>query len=329
MKYLRIVMPLSLIMVLGLVWSLAVKQETRATPGNVKLIAPGVWFREGELLDKGHCNNIWIEMKDYLIVVDANFPSGAEACLADIKKTTQKPVKYVFDTHHHGDHAYGNPVWTRLGATTLATVGVAEEMKRYEPKRWQDTAKQRKDVAALNLPTAEPPKQTFKESKFVLEDGTRRVEFHFLGWAHTRGDGFVYLPKEKILCTGDAAVNGPYNYMADGNSANWPKVVEKARQFDAVTILPGDGVQCDKMMPNGQSQFFLELRKSVGEAIKSGKKLEDLVTKTGSKVTSTTIKLPDSVKNWVSNDSLGGDVEIVYKEITLGKPYGDIQLMKQ
>ncbi len=336
MKYLRIAMPLSLIMVLSLVWSLAVKQETRATPGNVKLIAPGVWFREGELLDKGHCNNIWIEMKDYLIVVDANFPSGAEACLADIKKTTQKPVKYVFDTHHHGDHAYGNPIWTRLGATTLATVGVAEEMKRYEPKRWQDTAKQRKDVAALNLPTAEPPKQTFKESKFVLEDGTRRVEFHFLGWAHTRGDGFVYLPKEKILCTGDAAVNGPYNYMADGNSANWPKVIERARQFGAVTILPGHGVPGDKQLLNGQAQFFIELRKSVGGAIKSGKKLEDLVTKTGDKVTATTVKLPDSVKNWVKNEPapaglpwLGEDVDIVYKEITLGKPYGDIQLMKQ
>ena len=329
MKYLRIVLPLSLIAVLSLVWSLAVRHETEATPGNVKRIAPGVWFREGELLDKGHCNNVWIEMKDYLIVVDANFPSGAEACLADIKKTTQKPVKYVFDTHHHGDHAYGNPVWTRLGATTLATIGVAEEMKRYEPKRWQDTAKERKDVAALNLPTAEPPKQTFKESKFVLDDGTRKVEFHFLGWAHTRGDGFVYLPKEKILCTGDAVVNGPYNYLADGNSANWPKVIEKARQFDAVTILPGHGIPGDKETLKGQAQFFVELRKSVGDAIKSGKKLEDLITKTGDKVTGTTIQLPDSVKNWVSTDSLGGDVEIVYKEITLGKPHGDIQLMKQ
>ena len=78
-----------------------------------------------------------------------------------------------------------------------------------------------------------------------------------------------------------------------------------------------------------QIEFFVELRKSVGDAIKSGKKLEDLITKTGDKVTGTTIQLPDSVKNWVSTDSLGGDVEIVYKEITLGKPHGDIQLMKQ
>src|SRR5262245_18632367 len=329
MKYLRALMPLGLMVALGMVWLVTARREVQATPGNVKLIVPGVWFREGELTEKGHCNNIWIEMKDYLIVVDANFPSGAEACLADIKKTTQKPVKYVFDTHHHGDHAYGNPVWTRMGATTLATVGVAEEMKRYEPKRWLDTAKERKDVAALNLPTAEPPKQTFKENKFVLDDGTLKVEFHFLGWAHTRGDGFVYLPKEKILCTGDAAVNGPYNFLGDGNSANWPKVIEKASRFDVATILPGHGVPGGKEVLSGQAQFFTELRKAVGDAIKSGKKVEDLVVKKDGKATGTTIKLSDSVKNWVSDEGLATDVEVVYKEITLGKPHGDIQLMKQ
>src|SRR5437660_4075274 len=81
-------------------------------PATVKQIAPGVWFREGELETLGHCNNIIIEMKDYLIVVDANFPSGARLAMEAAKKVSNKPVKYVFDTHHHGDHAYGNSVWT-------------------------------------------------------------------------------------------------------------------------------------------------------------------------------------------------------------------------
>jgi glyoxylase-like metal-dependent hydrolase (beta-lactamase superfamily II) len=256
--------------------------------------------------------------------VDANFPSGAEACLADIKKTSQKPVKYVFDTHHHGDHAYGNPVWTKLGATTLATAGVAEEMKRYEPKRWQEAAKTRKDVADLNLPTAEPPKKTFKESKFVLEDSSRKVEFHFLGWAHTRGDGFVYLPKERVVCTGDAIVNGPYNYMGDGNSASWPKVIEKALRFDADTVLPGHGVPGTKDLMNGQLRFFIELRKAVADAIKSGKKIDDLVTKQGDKITGTSLTLPDTVKNWADKERMGGQVEVVYKEMTTGKPHGEI-----
>src|SRR5215472_17209308 len=76
-----------------------------AQPNTVKQIAPGVWFREGDIKNQGHCNDVIIEMKDYLIVVDANFPSGARAALADAKRVSSKPVKYVFDTHHHGDHA--------------------------------------------------------------------------------------------------------------------------------------------------------------------------------------------------------------------------------
>jgi len=50
-----------------------------AQPGTLKQIVPGVWFREGDQRAFGHCNNVVIEMKDYLIVVDANYPSGARA----------------------------------------------------------------------------------------------------------------------------------------------------------------------------------------------------------------------------------------------------------
>ena len=124
-----------------------------AQPNTVRKIADGVWFREGDL-KIGHCNNTIIEMKDYLIVVDANFPSGARLAMADAKKVSPKPVKYVFITHHHGDHDYGSAVWTANGATTLAYKGVAEELNRYEPARWREMAKTRKDVAELNRNTA-------------------------------------------------------------------------------------------------------------------------------------------------------------------------------
>ena len=294
-----------------------------AQPGTVKQIVPGVWFREGDLKDLGHCNNIIIEMKDYLIVVDANFPSGARLAMEAAKKVSNKPVKYVFDTHHHGDHAYGNPVWTQAGATTLAYKGVTEEMKRYEPKRWLATAKERKDVAELNLPTAEPPKQTFDKSPFILKDGTREVRFYFFGWAHTRGDGFVYLPKEKVLCTGDAVANGPYNYTADADVGNWPKVVRSAAKLDVQHVLPGHGAPGGTEVLNGQAQFMTELHSAVQAAIKSGKKLDDIVKKDGAKLVSTTIRLPDGVKNWVG-EGLAAQVRDAYEEISQHKPHGDV-----
>jgi glyoxylase-like metal-dependent hydrolase (beta-lactamase superfamily II) len=295
-----------------------------AEPGAVKQVVPGVWFLEGDLKNLGHCNNIIIEMKDYLIVVDANFPSGARLAMESAKKVSNKPVKYVFDTHHHGDHAYGNPVWTQAGATTLAYKGVVDEMKRYEPKRWLDTAKERKDVGELNLPTAEPPKQTFDKSPFVLKDDTREVRFHYFGWAHTRGDGFVYLPKEKLLCTGDAATNGPYNYTADANIANWPKVIAAAQKLDVQHVLPGHGGLGGKEILDGQGRFMAELHKAVQAAVKQGKKLDDIVKRDGEKLVSTSVQLPDSVKNWVSGDGLPAQVKDAYEEITQHKPHGDL-----
>src|SRR5215813_10941315 len=272
-----------------------------AKPETVQKITDGVWFREGDLAHLGHCNNIIIEMKDYLIVVDANFPSGARATMADVKKISSKPVKYVFDTHHHGDHAYGNPVWTEAGVTTLAYKGVADEMKRYEPKRWQEAAKQRKDVADLHRTTAEPPKQTFDKDLFVIEDGTRRVEFHFFGWAHTRGDGFVYLPKEQVLCTGDAVANGPYNGMGDGYAANWPKVVKRAMALPTKYVLPAHGPAGGPEILVGEERFLNEIYDTVKKEIGAGKKLEDLVEMKNGQPGTPKLQLSASVQHWVGS----------------------------
>ena len=292
--------------------------RTHAEPDQVKLIVPGVWFREGDLEGQGHCNNVIIEMKDYLIVVDANYPSGARLALQTAKRISDKPVKYVFDTHHHGDHLYGNPVWTQAGATTLAYIGVVDELKRYEPARWQAAAKKRSDVGELKLSAPEPPRQTFDKSPFVLKDSTREVRFYFYGWAHTRGDGFVYLPKEKLLCTGDAVVNGPYNNTSDANIGNWPSVVRSAQRLEVQYVLPGHGESGGKELLEGQAQFMMALHKAVDNAIKQGKTLESLVS--GG---TTTITLPDGVKNWVGK-SLPAQVKETYEEITQKKPHGDI-----
>lgn len=285
-----------------------------ANPETVRIVVPGVWFREGDM-DKGHCNNVIIEMKDYLIVVDANFPSGARGAMLDAKRLSPKPVKYVFDTHHHGDHLYGNAVWTQAGATTLAFKGVGEELKRLEPARWLASAKTRPDVADLKRDTAEPPKQDINENMFVLNDGSRKVEFRHFGWAHTRGDGFVYLPKDQVLCTGDAAVNGPYNATMDANIGNWPSVLKSAEKLKVKYVLPGHGLPGGKELLAGQGQFMTELYKAVKAGIDQGKKVEDLQS---------AIQLPSAVSEWVSDASLKRQIKDAYDEIKQGKPRGDL-----
>src|SRR5438445_4417207 len=89
---------------------------------DVREIAPGVFFRYSAITatDKnvvfGGSNNIWIVFEDHVAVIDANFPTGAAEVIAAIRKTTDKPIRYVLDTHHHGDHAYGNAVFAQQGA---------------------------------------------------------------------------------------------------------------------------------------------------------------------------------------------------------------------
>ena len=312
--------------------SLGPARRVEAQPGTVQRISPGIWFREGEqpaqaksneMKDSGHCNNVFIEMEDYLIVVDANFPSGAKLALADARKISTKPVRYVFDTHHHADHAYGNPIWTRNGATTLAHQGVVDAMRRVEPRRWLETAAAREDVRQLNLRSAELPLETFSESPHVLSDGTRRVEFHHFGWGHTRGDGFVYLPREKILCTGDAVVNGPFNYMLDANIKNWPNVLRAARNLDLEIILPGHGAPADAGLLSGQIRFLEAIYQAVEVEMRRGKTLVDLVKFDKGVPVAASLRLPEGLSDWVGH-LFPGQVHMIYEEISQGKPHGDI-----
>ena len=79
-------------------------------------VAPGVYFQ----LAKGGCNTGWVIFDDYVFVIDANFPDFAAETIPLIRQTTDKPIRFVFDTHHHGDHAFGNGVYAEAGAVPIA-----------------------------------------------------------------------------------------------------------------------------------------------------------------------------------------------------------------
>jgi glyoxylase-like metal-dependent hydrolase (beta-lactamase superfamily II) len=272
-------------------------------------IAPGVWFLLGDAA-QGYSNTAVIEMQDYLIVVDANYPARARELVAEVKQLSSKPVRYVFDTHAHGDHSYGNSLWTAAGATTLAYYKILAEMDRYEPARWQAAEAKRADVRDLHEDNVQRPRQTFRKSKFILKDSTREVDFLYLGWGHTPADGFVWLPKERVLCTGDAAVNGPRNKLWDANLANWPRALSKAIHLQPLSVLPGHGDAGGIEILTGQRQFLLDLYSAVAAQAHEGKTPAEM-----------RIELPTRDANWIPKD-LSQDVQITYSEITQHKPAG-------
>ena len=106
------------------------------------LVAPDVYFHEGHVSDTADavCNNGWIIFEDYVLVIDANFPAGAKLIIGKIRALTNKPIRFAFDTHHHGDHAYGNQVFVENGGVPVAHTVVIEEMKRYETECKPDRA---------------------------------------------------------------------------------------------------------------------------------------------------------------------------------------------
>src|SRR4051812_11915133 len=241
-------------------------------------IAPDVYFHEGDLAGHGHCNNGWIVFEDYVLVIDGNFPSGAQEIIPKIKAVTDKPIRFAFDTHHHGDHAYGNQVWVDNGAVPVAHAGVITEMRKYEtgyyggkPGRWEDSAKSRKDVAESKL---KPPTLLYNKD-MIFDDGKHRVELHHFGVAHTHGDGFAWLPKEKILFTGDACVNGPYNYVGDGSVTEWIPTLQRARKLGPMTVGPGHGPLSRGSLLDDQIMYFKELRQAV--ALRSESRSPDVV----------------------------------------------------
>ncbi len=138
---------------------------------------------------------------------------------AAIKASTNKPVHYVFDTHYHGDHAYGNSIFVDVGALIVCSESCAEELLTKGARmltNWSDKAH------PLEGSRLELHILTFSEG-VVFDDGTERVEITGVGPTHSNGDAVAYLSKEKILVSGDLVVTWTAgNNLGDARWRPWP-----------------------------------------------------------------------------------------------------------
>jgi len=314
--------------------SLAAEAELLAVPspalrpevGKVDLVAPDIYFHEGQVADNADavCNNGWILFEDYVLVIDANFPAGARQVIGKIRAMTDKPIRFALDTHHHGDHAYGNQVFVENGAVPVAHTGVIEEMKRYEtgyydskPGAWESAAKGRADVRGSKL---KPPTVLYS-GELIFDDGKHRVEVMHLGVAHTHGDSVAWLPKEKILFMGDVCVNGPYNFVGDGDVGKWVETLEAAKKLGAKTVCTGHGPRSGATVLDDQQGFFKALREQVGALMASKPPRE---AKAQIEPIRAALKANAHIARYVGDRGTGGDsfpaqVEKVYTEMTGNK----------
>ena len=152
-------------------------------------------------------------------------------------------VKYAMENY---DIIHREPYMTSQvlnGARRIETLEkqVAEEKDPQKKTTLQTqlaaAQKSRTDLQELQIT---PPNVTYKDKK-VIDLGGREAQLLFLGRGHTNGDTIVFLPKEKIVCTGDLLESGPA-YMGDGQFTEWIATLESLKKLDFETVLPGHGV---------------------------------------------------------------------------------------
>lgn len=247
----------------------AAPEETTVTE-----VAPGVFFRKAQTKPVfTGCNQGFVVFRDYVLVIDANFPGQVDEVVAAIREQTDKPIKFVFDTHYHGDHADGNVQYKKLGATIVAHERSQPLFESKGADGFEGAKKNRAgEYGSLDY---ELPSVYFSH-KLIFDDGDQRVELIFFGHAHTAGDAVAWLPKHKILFSGDACVNGAFNYTGDADTASWIAVLGAMEDLGVKTLCPGHGEMGGAEVIATQKRWFSELRTQLKAAIDRGESLDTI-----------------------------------------------------
>jgi cyclase len=236
-------------------------------------IQDGIYHAVGTGALSVGCNaSIIVNDEDVLIVDSHSTPAAAWALAEQVKTITDKPIRYVINTHFHWDHAHGNQVYGpgveivghEFTRRMLAS-GDSMRGRSYDmfiggiPAQIAQLAKQ-VDAMADGAPREKLREQLFIQEQYraaqasvrpqpptitltdslTLHRGGREIRLLFLGRGHTGGDIVVYLPKERVVATGDLLGAGP-SYLGDAYLTEWAATLDRLRTLEFDWILPGHG----------------------------------------------------------------------------------------
>ncbi|MEJ2213015.1 MAG: MBL fold metallo-hydrolase [Gammaproteobacteria bacterium] len=213
-------------------------------------VAPNVWSAIGATQPRtyensGHNNNLsFVVTEEGVLVVNAgdNYLL-AESLHNKIREVTDKPVKYVVLENGQGHAMLGTGYWQSQGATVIAHEDALEEIEKRGRQVFQNMRDQLRDKS-LNTVLSKPD-EIFNESK-IIEMGDVRFEIMRLGPAHSPGDISVWMPKQKIMISGDIAFHQRMLPIFEHtNTADWLETWKVFESFDAKIIIPGHGDPTD------------------------------------------------------------------------------------
>jgi glyoxylase-like metal-dependent hydrolase (beta-lactamase superfamily II) len=214
--------------------AVAIQSSPAAGEGRAKEVAPGVYA----LTDLSFSNCGFIVTEQGVVVVDTQLTGFfADEIMKEVKAITDKPVKYAINTHWHTDHVGGNE-----GFVSQAHI-IAHEFTREmiaQRRKEQDEGKDDESFRMLGDTKLVPPDITFDKS-MTLHMGDKTIEIKFFGGGHSGGDTVVYLPKEKVLFSGDVFMKGSGipDYRDDASIDAQIETLKKMQALDIETIVCG------------------------------------------------------------------------------------------
>jgi cyclase len=275
-------------------------------------IADGVYYSTSNgPMNTGGNHTIIVGDRNVVLVDAGTTPGAARALLEDMKKITDKPVRYVINTHFHYDHTDGNSVFgpdveiighdyvrhaiadldvTHIDPWKTALLNMPvqiDSLKKQigdekDPGRrgtlQEQLAATQADFDQLKALKPSPPTMTYS-SKMTLHQGQREIQLLFLGRGHTQGDTVVYLPKERIVCTGDL-MESRIAYMGDAMFDEWITTLDVLKKMDFDMVLPGHGVPFhEKSLITAFQSYLSDFMTKVAELRKQGLTAEETAQK--------------------------------------------------
>ena len=283
-------------------------------------VADGVYGAIAGPAYKTNSNGAVIVTNDGIVVIDTHSkPSAAMALFKDVQAVSKNPVKKVVNTHFHWDHWQGNEYYkaanpnveiitseqTKQNLTNVSITGVGGiahikrqldglpgEIQKLKDDIAKATDPTRRANAESNLRQAEAffeemkkftpvlPTRTVSSRVTTLNEGGREIQLLVLGRAHTDGDVFIYLPKEKVVVTGDALVDW-MPYMPDSYPEEWVQTLAELEKLDITHVIPGHGNVVPKSGITFLKNYIADLVDAVKKASAAGATLDEMKTKIG------------------------------------------------
>jgi glyoxylase-like metal-dependent hydrolase (beta-lactamase superfamily II) len=318
----------------------------------LKAVADGVYAAIAAPQYKVNSNAVVILTNDGVVVVDSHSkPSAARALYREIQGVTRQPIRTLINTHFHWDHWQGNEVYasafpnleiltserTRQNLTTpdIGSGGVPyidkqlaalpTEIAQLKDDIVRASNPEQKARLAINLQQAEAfftelqhlqpalPTRTVASSAALHASG-RDIQLLLLGRAHTDGDLFIYLPREKVIATGDAVVDW-MPFLGDGYPEEWIQTLNALEQVDFTHIIPGHGDVVTKDHIAFFRGYLTALIAAVKQAAATGASLDEIKPVVADQLAPQYERGMSKYPLGQYRDRIGVNIEAVYQKV--------------